>query len=105
MKEVEMKTPPTTLEALKKGRRRSKFFRLLILTLLLPGLGYGVWRGLVFEDHTSTPIMASATSTTAPARNGNRSFFLRSCGADFSSRISATLKLPWLILVIFWNRG
>jgi RND family efflux transporter MFP subunit len=43
MNEIETKTPPTTLEALKKGRRRSKFSRLLILTLLLPGLGYGVW--------------------------------------------------------------
>jgi RND family efflux transporter MFP subunit len=43
MNEIETKMPPTTLEALKKGRRRSKFSRLLILTLLLPGLGYGVW--------------------------------------------------------------
>jgi RND family efflux transporter MFP subunit len=43
MNEIETKTPPTTLEAPKKGRRRSKFFRLLILTLLLLGLGYGVW--------------------------------------------------------------
>jgi RND family efflux transporter MFP subunit len=43
MNEIETKRPPTTLEALKKGRRRSKFSRLLILTLLLPGLGYGVW--------------------------------------------------------------
>ena len=43
MNEIETKRPPTTPEALKKGRRRSKFSRLLILTLLLPGLGYGVW--------------------------------------------------------------
>jgi len=38
-----MNTPPTTLEAPKKMQRRSKFFRLLFLTLLLLGLGYGVW--------------------------------------------------------------
>jgi RND family efflux transporter MFP subunit len=44
MNEVETKTPPTTLEAPKKVRRRSKFSRLLILTLLPLGLGYGVSR-------------------------------------------------------------
>jgi RND family efflux transporter MFP subunit len=44
MNEIETKTPPTTLEAPKKGRRRSQFSRLLFLTLLLLGLGYGVWR-------------------------------------------------------------
>ena len=43
MNEIETKTPSTTHEAPKKGRRRSKFSRLLILTLLLLGLGYGVW--------------------------------------------------------------
>jgi RND family efflux transporter MFP subunit len=43
MNEIETKMPPTTLEALKKGRRRSKFSRLLILTLFLLGIGYGVW--------------------------------------------------------------
>ena len=44
MRELETKTPPPTPEAPKKGRRRSKFSRLLILTLLPLGLGYGVWR-------------------------------------------------------------
>jgi RND family efflux transporter MFP subunit len=44
MNEVETKTPPTTLEGPKKVRRRSKFSRLLILTLLPLGLGYGVSR-------------------------------------------------------------
>jgi RND family efflux transporter MFP subunit len=44
MNEEQTKTPPTTLEASKKVRRRSKFSRLLILTLLPLGLGYGVWR-------------------------------------------------------------
>jgi RND family efflux transporter MFP subunit len=43
MNEIETKTSPTTLEAPKKGRRRSRFSRLLILTLLLLGLGDGVW--------------------------------------------------------------
>jgi RND family efflux transporter MFP subunit len=43
MNEVETKTSPTTPEAPKKVPRRSKFFRLLSLTLLLLGLGYGVW--------------------------------------------------------------
>jgi RND family efflux transporter MFP subunit len=43
MNEVETKTTPTTLEAPKKVRRRSKCFRLLFLTLLLLGSGYGVW--------------------------------------------------------------
>jgi hypothetical protein len=36
MNEIETKTPPTTLEAPKKKRRRSKFPRLLILKLLPP---------------------------------------------------------------------
>jgi len=44
MRELETKTPPPTPEAPKKGRRRSKFSRLLILALLPLGLGYGVWR-------------------------------------------------------------
>ena len=44
MNEEETKTPPTTLEASKKLRRRSRFSRLLILTLLPVGLSYGVWR-------------------------------------------------------------
>jgi RND family efflux transporter MFP subunit len=43
MNEVETKTSPTTPEAPKKVPGRSKFFRLLSLTLLLLGLGYGVW--------------------------------------------------------------
>ena len=43
MNEIETKTSPTTLGAPKKVPRRTKFFRLLFLTLLLFGLGYGVW--------------------------------------------------------------
>jgi multidrug efflux pump subunit AcrA (membrane-fusion protein) len=43
MNEVETKTPSTTLEAPKKGRRRPKYSRLLILTLFFLGTGYGVW--------------------------------------------------------------
>jgi RND family efflux transporter MFP subunit len=43
MNEIETKRPPTTPEAPKKGRRRRKYSRLLILTLFLLGIGYGVW--------------------------------------------------------------
>jgi RND family efflux transporter MFP subunit len=67
MNEIETKTPPTTLEAPKKGRRRSKFPRLLILTLLLLGLGYGVWR-LVSQPKPNQSANAAESKVVAVVR-------------------------------------
>ena len=67
MNEIETKTPPTTLEAPKKGRRRSKFPRLLILTLLLLGLGYGVWR-LAAQPEPSQSANAAESKVVAVVR-------------------------------------
>jgi len=67
MNEIETKTQPTTLEAPKKGRRRSKFPRLLILTLLLLGLGYGVWR-LVSQPKPNQSANAAESKAVAVVR-------------------------------------
>ena len=67
MNKIETKTQPTTLEAPKKGRRRSKFPRLLILTLLLLGLGYGVWR-LVSQPKPNQSANAAESKAVAVVR-------------------------------------
>jgi len=60
MRELETKTPPPTPEAPKKGRRRSKFSRLLILALLPLGLGYGVWRFVSQPKPSQSPNAAES---------------------------------------------
>jgi RND family efflux transporter MFP subunit len=67
MRELETKTPPPTLEAPEKGRRRSKFSRLLILTLLPLGLGYGVWR-FVSQPKPNQPANAAESKVVPVVR-------------------------------------
>jgi RND family efflux transporter MFP subunit len=67
MRELETKTPPPTPEAPNKGRRRSKFSRLLILTLLPLGLGYGVWRS-VSQPKPNQPANAAESKVVPVVR-------------------------------------